>query len=374
MRTITTIIISLMTMAIQAQNVLTKATNGYIGTGRHMVQQVRCVGSQNDSRCWDFSNLESVTPKYTVWHVDKEDSLLQTLVIERGTRYTYCMKGDSLLISGYRSRLSEICYDEQEAYLLFPMTVGDSIQGIFHGRGTYGDKMAMRHYGDYKTKADAIGTILLPDNDSIQNVLKVHTDRLISNSYYPITQLDSLAPYTADSVAMYLQTDTAIISASIDRWYAPGYRYPVIETRKIVEGNEESQLSQTIYYSTDQQETDHPDDGENVKIRSLLAEEEKQNNIGNDSKQNSSDSSWKINNIKVNVSGATVNISCDLLADASVTALVCDVSGIVYRQQSQTGRAGESCQMTILCDGLRHGQYVLCLNVNGQVKNQTISL
>jgi len=41
MRTITTIIISLMTMAIQAQNVLTKATNGYIGTGRHMVQQVR---------------------------------------------------------------------------------------------------------------------------------------------------------------------------------------------------------------------------------------------------------------------------------------------------------------------------------------------
>ena len=374
MRTITTIIISLMTMAIQAQNVLTKATNGYIGTGRHMVQQVRCVGSQNDSRCWDFSNLESVTPKYTVWHVDKEDSLLQTLVIERGTRYTYCMKGDSLLISGYRSRLSEICYDEQEAYLLFPMTVGDSIQGIFHGRGTYGDKMAMRHYGDYKTKADAIGTILLPDNDSIQNVLKVHTDRLISNSYYPITQLDSLAPYTADSVAMYLQTDTAIIRASIDRWYAPGYRYPVIETRKIVEGNEDSQLSQTIYYPKDQQETDCPDDDENVKIRALLAEEEKQNNIGNDSKQNSSDSSWKINNIKVNVSGATVNISYDLLADASVTALVCDVSGIVYRQQSQTGRAGESCQMTILCDGLRHGQYVLCLNVNGQVKNQTISL
>jgi hypothetical protein len=106
----------------------------------------------------------------------------------------------------------------------------------------------------------------------------------------------------------------------------------------------------------------------------LLAEEEKQNNIGNDSKQNSSDSSWKINNIKVNVSGATVNISCDLLADASVTALVCDVSGIVYRQQSQTGLAGDTCQMTILCDGLRHGQYVLCLNVNGQVKNQTISL
>jgi hypothetical protein len=30
--------------------------------------------------------------------------------------------------------------------------------------------------------------------------------------------------------------------------------------------------------------------------------------------------------------------------------------------------------MTILCDGLRRGQYVLHLNVNGQVASQAISL
>jgi hypothetical protein len=30
--------------------------------------------------------------------------------------------------------------------------------------------------------------------------------------------------------------------------------------------------------------------------------------------------------------------------------------------------------MTILCDGLRRGQYVLYVNVNGQVTSQTISL
>ena len=230
MRIITTIIVSLMTMAIQAQTVLTTATNAYIGTGKHIMRQVRCIDSQNDSHCWDFSNLETVIPKYTVWNVDKSDSLQQKAsVLERGTRYMYCMQGDSMFISGYRSRLSEINYDEQEVYLLFPMSLGDSIQGIFHGRGTYGDKMAIRHYGSYKTKAEAVGTMLLPDNDSLQQVLKVHTDRFISSKYYPITQLDSLAPYTIDSVAMFSQKDTAIIHASIDRWYAPGYRYPVID-------------------------------------------------------------------------------------------------------------------------------------------------
>ena len=82
----------------------------------------------------------------------------------------------------------------------------------------------------------------------------------------------------------------------------------------------------------------------------------------------------QIQNIKTNVNGGTVTVSYDLLADATVTALVCDVSGVVYRQQSQTGQAGDSYQMTILCNGLRCGQYVLYLNANGQVSSQTISL
>ena len=375
MRIITTIIVSLMTMAIQAQTVLTTATNAYIGTGKHIMRQVRCIDSQNDSHCWDFSNLETVIPKYTVWNVDKSDSLQQKAsVLERGTRYMYCMQGDSMFISGYRSRLSEINYDEQEVYLLFPMSLGDSIQGIFHGRGTYGDKMAIRHYGCYKTKAEAVGTMLLPDNDSLQQVLKVHTDRFISSKYYPITQLDSLAPYTIDSVAMFSQKDTAIIHASIDRWYAPGYRYPVIERRKIMVGTEPPGLSQTLYYPIEQQEKDSPDDYENVMIRALLNEKQLQEEADNNTKHNSAGNVQQIQNIKTIVNGTTITISYDLLADATVTALVCDISGVVHRQQSQMGQTGDTCQITILCDGLHHGQYVLYLNVNGKVTSQTISM
>ena len=55
-------------------------------------------------------------------------------------------------------------------------------------------------------------------------------------------------------------------------------------------------------------------------------------------------------------------------------ALVCSVSGIVYRQQSQTGQAGDYSLMPICCDGLHRGQYVLYLNVNGQVTSQTVNL
>ena len=274
------IILSLSVIALHAQTVLTKATNAYIGTGKHVMQQVS-PNSESKAGCWDFSNMEITSPKYIVWHVDRGDSLKrQTAVVERGASYRYCMQGDTLLVDGYRGRLSEITYDEREISLLLPMVSGDSIQGIFHGRGTYGDKMATRHYGQYKTKAVGTGTLLLPNNQSLRHVLKVHTDRFISSKYYPITQLDSLVPYTADSVAMQLRSDTAIIHASVDRWYAPGYRYPIIETRKIIGSGATSLLSQTLYYPTGQQESDCPDDEDNAKICESTREDKQQEKTG----------------------------------------------------------------------------------------------
>ena len=101
MRTITAIIVSLMTIAIHGQTMLTQPTNAFTGTGRLVMRQVRCVDSQKDSLCWDFSKMETMIPKYTVWHVDKSDSMQKmTAVVERGTRHTFSQQGDSLLISG----------------------------------------------------------------------------------------------------------------------------------------------------------------------------------------------------------------------------------------------------------------------------------
>ena len=102
MRTISTIILSLITIAIHGQNMLTRTANAFTGTDRLQMRQVSCVDCREDSLCWDFSNMETMNPKYTVWHVDKSDSLQQvTAVVERGTRHTYRQQGDSLLISGY---------------------------------------------------------------------------------------------------------------------------------------------------------------------------------------------------------------------------------------------------------------------------------
>ncbi len=375
MRLISTIFVSLMATATHGQTTLTQTANAYTGTGKLMMRQVWCVDSREDSLFWDFSKMETMNPKYTVWRVEKSDSLQQTTtVVERGTRHTFCQQGDSLLIRGYRSRRSEVGYDEQEVYLLLPMAAGDSIQGFFHGRGTYGDKVALRQYGRYKTKAVGVGTLMLPDSVSMDNVLRVHTERLVSCKQYPITLRDSMLPYTADSVRASLMTDTAAYIVHTDRWYAPGYRYPVVEKRDVYKGDGSPEISQTLYYPAGNQVEDNPDDEENATIRELMADSHKQMDTTLNSGTDPDETTAFLRNIKVSTNGAAVSVSYDLQKDATVTALVCNVSGIVFRQQSQTGRAGESCQMTIRCGGLRKGQYVLYLNVNGQVTGHTVTL
>ena len=99
-----------------------------------------------------------------------------------------------------------------------------------------------------------------------------------------------------------------------------------------------------------------------------------QDGSDNNSKQPPANKAQQIQNIKTIVNGTTITISYDLLTDATVTALVCSTSGVVYRLQSQTGQTGDHCQMKILCNGLRRGQYVLYMNVNGQVTSQTVNL
>ena len=169
-------------------------------------------------------------------------------------------------------------------------------------------------------------------------------------------------------------TDTAVYCVHTDRWYAPGYRYPIVEKRNVYNGDGSLEISQTLYYPAGNQVADNPDDEANAAIRALMADRYRQKETSLNSDTNPDGAAAFLQNIRISVNGSTVSVSYDFLKDAAVTALVCNVSGIIFRQQSQTGRAGESSQMTIRCGGLRKGQYVLYLNVNGQMTSHTINL
>jgi len=66
--------------------------------------------------------------------------------------------------------------------------------------------------------------------------------------------------------------------------------------------------------------------------------------------------------------GSRLAVDYTLGQSASITFIVADAMGIVYRQQHAAGNADEPSSVTIDCSGLRHGQYILYINANGCIQ------
>ena len=358
-------------------------------TGSHQVrvddevkkQQVEyaAVDSTRQGMVWDLGEIElpkwSLTATYTA-----EDSRKGIVIgTERNTRNYYNSKPEALLLTGFENNLLKVEYDQPELLLRQPLTYGDRHEGQFHGTSAYCEKVFSRTFGTYLVEVDGTGLMLLPSGDTLRHVSRVHTTKLTSARFFPEVQRERLLKtyvdsikFPVDSIRAGVARDTLVIETNNYRWYAAGYRYPVLEVISTGYKGEKPWMTEAYYCAPeDQQQLFDP---ENEEARNLSASNDTgtvadSKNSGQDSTQPSAMSRYDIS-----VSGQTVTVDYDLTEDATVKALVCNVMGMVFRQQSQTHGAGEHYRMQLDCTGLRRGQYVLYLNVNGQVTGTTVSL
>ena len=117
----------------------------------------------------DLQNMEAIGSNDVENMEWGTDSLI---AIDNAGMNKYWMKGDSLLLVGTESRLMHIDYAQPEVWLRFPMSLGDSIQGLFEGTGQYCERLFLRKIGRYTTKADALGSLLMDNSDTLHNVLR----------------------------------------------------------------------------------------------------------------------------------------------------------------------------------------------------------
>ena len=200
-------------------------------------------------KIWDISCQALPDDDYIVEYNYVPDTTENVIgVTEQDTRYFYELQGNSLLLNGFENRQTRMEYDLREVYLQFPIIYGDSLEGFFHGTGRNCDRLGLRSYGRYKTKADEIGDLVIAEGDTLHQVLKLHTERIQATEFIPIEMLDSLPVYPTDSIAGRIAADTTLIRIDICRWYAQGFRYPILETRKRYDGNSSQPLSVKAYY------------------------------------------------------------------------------------------------------------------------------
>lgn len=95
------------------------------------------------------------------------------IVSEHGRIDYYRTTPDSLILIGSESPLEKRDYAVNKFSKLFPLEYGDSVTMPFRCEGIYCGDHPFREVGTTKVKVDAKGSIVLAENDTVRNVLRV---------------------------------------------------------------------------------------------------------------------------------------------------------------------------------------------------------
>lgn len=344
---ITLLLVCLATICqIKAQHVLSKK-NSLVRSGdvicKQEIEYLEPEGSGMDV-VWDFRDLDIQKKKYMVEYFC--DSLLQIFKYEPTFMEQYKFEGDTLFKTRYENPITNISYNKPIPDMIYPMAYGNIYTAEFEGKGTYCHHNCLTTSGSILLEADANGIILFPEQDTLRNVLRVHTQTI------------STIGIERDSVI----TDSTKWMRNIEdtyRWYVSGYRYPLFESYKqaLHDGLGNVRYNKTSF-QTLPAVLRQLNDSINQEFRSTGT---LHSNTGTGNMPYS-----------VKVIGSKVTIIYSLTSKATIKAMVSDSKGIIYRQQIRKDAAGKDYSLSVSLSGLRRGEYILYVNINGNVYSNTI--
>lgn len=236
MRLLTIICVLSYCLCVSSQHRLTNTLNVPRFGDEIIKQQVeyKDPGRSGENVLWDFGKLNSLNDEYRLFYVCGKDSLL--VGIEHQTMYYYSLSGDSLLCHGFENPTTVMKNERPELLLTYPVNYGDSILSYYNGNGKYCERLKISAMGTVSSKSDAFGMMILPDKDTLKNVIRVRTVKTIaerSEELFDAMYRDSIPSFvSSDSIEYRLRNDSVLLEIETYRWYAKGYRYPVFETIK----------------------------------------------------------------------------------------------------------------------------------------------
>lgn len=182
-------------------------------------QQVEYFSSTKDGKdvLWDFSELNVLDRKEDIEYFLGKDSVLRSADSERMCFYN--LSEDSLILTGYDSPLERMAYTQPIHLMAYPFSYGYTMSNDYDGTGSYCQRQVIKQKGTHFIEADAEGSIINANGDTLQNVIQIHSIRTGSLCYY--SPSDSLFE-DSSHIKQVIQ--------DVYQWYAKGYRYPLYET------------------------------------------------------------------------------------------------------------------------------------------------
>ncbi|WP_455497742.1 hypothetical protein [Coprobacter sp.] len=330
---------------LKAQNSLTPETSLPRNKDEVTKQQVSFCAPGDSGRnvTWDFRETELLDIIHRVSYKGRLDSIL--CMYRDRTAYKYKLSGDSLLFLGYENPTTKIYFESPVPVIRFPFNYGDTVSSLFIGHGGHSHVYTLRTYGHTKTSIDAFGILLLPGNDTLRNVIRLHRQENIGQQIFTsgasFQNKDSLL--TVSEIGDKLYNDSITWQVDTYQWYLPGYRYPLLET---IENtiNQKGQSKRHFFVST----LFTPE--EQLLLEQDLANEQLREQIyfagnieppkGNPGSSSGISGRFSVS-CKINPVNNTATVYCNLNQNSKVEIVLVNMSGVVlYHEPPQNRTPG----------------------------------
>jgi hypothetical protein len=225
------ILLAGLALSINAQITMTCKTHGLMVGDSHdfIIAQNVEEGISGANVLWDFSNL-TPTDRTLTSHMlnplntEKGSAIpaANTVLEEYGNQFYFNVNKNKIEQYGTVSCNTVVKYSKPFVKIKYPFTYSDHVSGTYEGvQESAGNSIPVS--GTYDILGDAYGTLLLPGNITIDNVLRVKQTRTINNNGSVSTEITY-------------------------RWYSANIRYPVLVIIQYVTP-EKAVTTQVAYYA-----------------------------------------------------------------------------------------------------------------------------
>ncbi len=302
------------TMIAVAQNISPELTRPRIGDKLNVYKlsnEPRWIDTL--SLCPDLSRTEYCrTEQMKIWSPAKTDSVSYCLVAKGRETSQLILRHDTLYQYNQLTPGRTKIYSPMPAY----GKAGNAMtQDTIKSTGTTDGVGNYETSGIWTTRTIKGLSAITFDNDTLINVECVET--------------------AVDEILTYIHADTTIYRGKVCRWYAPGYRYPILEHES---GILYSLAGDSIDNISSWYATDISEQRENIKddtINQLIREQTEQLKQRHKSDSDNHKSNSKNNNNSVvyfdnSNNQLVINTPFNLSPENKTYYVICNISGIVY--------------------------------------------
>jgi hypothetical protein len=345
-------------------------------------QQVEYAGpgEPGGNKLWDFNKVKTVNDEYTLTYslpplegdsvyisgynrYKKRDVSDNELIVgtEHNTMYYYRLTNDSLLQLGHENPTVKLEYTRPMTLMRFPLNYGQAVASDYKSKGLYSGTVDIQAGGRMITSADAYGRMVLPTGDTLSPVLRIKTIQTIFDKTN-----NTEAEETGETGNRGTQLETC-------RWYSKGYRYPVFETIRSTNLDDNSEIFSTAFFFPPQDHLYLDTDPDNLALLDELWKETENSNQANDlTAKTVTLEDIMTCKIYPNPVELIMNLEYELKQDAKVSFELYSMDGMPDRKIVAKNKAKGIYYETLDCSSLYPKNYVLRITANNLFVNEII--